>query len=148
MELADRLKEYEGTKQYQQTLGYFRNDKFYTYKDSLNFSTIGYGHLLTKSEVYPYGISEDKANALLNQDIKIARMQYYKLELDLPQDWQDFMIIMIFQLGYAGVLKFRKMITALKVKDYKEAIVQAKDSLWYKQTPNRLNQMIAVLTNK
>ena len=148
MELADRLKKYEGTKQYQQTLGCFRNDKFYTYKDSLNFATIGYGHLLTKSEVYPYGISEDKANALLNQDIKIARMQYYKLELDLPQDWQDFMIIMIFQLGYAGVLKFRKMITALKVKDYKEAIVQAKYSLWYKQTPNRLNQMIAVLTNK
>nr|WP_129951575.1 glycoside hydrolase family protein [Rahnella sp. RFA10(1/100)] len=148
MELADRLKQYEGTKQYQQSRGMFRNDKFYQYYDSLGKPTIGYGHLLTNSEVYPYGISEDKANALLNQDIKIARMQYYKLELDLPQDWQDFMIIMIFQLGYAGVLKFKKMIAALKAKDYKEAIKQAKDSLWYKQTPNRLNQMIEVLTNK
>jgi len=130
MELADRLKQYEGTKQYQQSRGMFRNDKFYQYYDSLGYPTIGYGHLLTNGEVYPYGISEDK------------------LELDLPQDWQDFMIIMIFQLGYAGVLKFKKMIAALKAKDYKEAIKQAKDSLWYKQTPNRLNQMIEVLTNK
>lgn len=148
MELADRLKQYEGTKQYQQTKGYFRNDKFYAYADTLGFQTIGYGHLITNDATFPYGITEDKANALLNQDIKIARMQYYKLELDLPQDWQDFMIIMIFQLGYSGVLKFRNMIAALKNKDYKEAIKQAKDSLWYRQTPNRLNQMVAVLQNK
>lgn len=148
MNLQERLKQYEGTKQYQQSRGMFKNDKFFQYYDSLGKPTIGYGHLLNNGEAYPYGISEDKVNELLNQDINIARIQYAKLELDLPQDWQDFIIIMIFQLGYGGVLKFRKMIAALKVKDYKEAIRQAKDSLWYKQTPNRIDLMISVLTNK
>lgn len=40
------------------------------------------------------------------------------------------------------------MIAALKVQDYKEAIKQAKDSLWYRQTPNRLNDMVKQLVNK
>lgn len=35
MDLQGRLKVYEGTKQYQEELGYFKNNKFYAYKDSL-----------------------------------------------------------------------------------------------------------------
>jgi GH24 family phage-related lysozyme (muramidase) len=147
MRIDERLKEYEGTKQYQKTRGYFRDNKFYPYKDSLGKSTIGYGHLIT-SENFTNGITEQQADALLSEDINLARIQYSKLSLVLPQDWEDFMVIMIFQLGLGGVQKFRKMLAALKVQDYKTAIKEAKDSLWYKQTPNRLNQMISVLTNK
>lgn len=55
---------------------------------------------------------------------------------------------MTFQLGIGGVKKFRKMLAALKAHDYPEAIKQAMDSLWYRQTPNRVNSMIAVLKNK
>lgn len=147
MRIDERLKEYEGTKLYQKTRGYFRDNIFYPYKDSLGKSTIGYGHLIT-SENFTNGITEQQADALLSEDINLARIQYSKLSLVLPQDWEDFMIIMIFQLGLGGVQKFRKMLAALKVQDYKTAIKESKDSLWYKQTPNRLNQMILVLTNK
>ena len=147
MRIDERLKEYEGTKEYQQKIGYYRDNKFYPYKDSLGKSTIGYGHLIN-SENLTNGISEQQADALLSQDINISRIQYSKLSLDLPQDWEDFMVIMIYQLGLGGVQKFRKMLAALKVQDYKTAIKESKDSLWYKQTPNRLNQMILVLTNK
>jgi lysozyme len=66
----------------------------------------------------------------------------------MPKDWQGFMIIMIFQLGLSGTMKFKKMIEALRDANYPEAIKQAKDSLWYRQTPNRVNAMIAQLTNK
>lgn len=148
MDLKERIKEYEGTKAYQTKLKYFRNGKFYPYNDSLGKSTIGYGHLLIKDEDYTQGITEAQADALLENDIQIARIQYNNLGLVLPQDWQDFMIIMIFQLGYNGVLKFRKMIEALRVHNYTEAIKQAKDSLWYRQTPNRLNDMVKQLQNK
>lgn len=147
MRIDERLKEYEGTKEYQQKIGYYRDNKFYPYKDSLGKSTIGYGHLIT-SENFTNGITEQQADELLSEDINIARIQYSKLSLALPQDWEDFMVIMIYQLGLGGVQKFRKMLAALKVQDYKTAIKESKDSLWYKQTPNRLNQMILVLTNK
>lgn len=147
-DLKTRLKEYEGTKQYQAKLKYYRNDKFYPYSDSLGFQTIGYGHLITHGESYPNGITEAQAEALLDHDILIAQHNLDTLNIWLPSDWRDFMVIMIFQLGLGGVQKFQKMLKALKEKNYPEAIKQAKDSRWYKQTPNRVDQMIAALTNK
>ena len=148
MDLKERLKEYEGTKAYQTKLKYYRNGKFYPYNDSLGKSTIGYGHLIISTENFTNGISESEADTILDVDIGTARIQYNKLGLVLPQDWQDFMIIMIFQLGLSGTMKFKKMIQALRDANYPEAIKQAKDSLWYRQTPNRVNAMIAQLTNK
>ncbi|QUG75853.1 glycoside hydrolase family protein [Erwinia sp. E602] len=148
MELINRLKQYEGTQTYQKSIGYFRNDKFYPYKDSLGYKTVGYGHLITPYENFDDGMTPVEAEALLREDIRIARNQYRTLGLNLPKDWEEFMIIMIFQLGLMGVKRFRKMLAALAVQDWKEAIRQAKDSLWYEQTPNRLNDMISYISNK
>lgn len=148
MDLKNRLKQYEGTKEYQATLGYFKNGRFWPYKDSLGFSTIGYGHLVIKGEDFSTGLSEEEADKLLSRDLAKTVMQVQTMGLSLPDDWNDFIIIMTFQLGFNGVLKFRKMLAALEVQNYKEAIKQAKDSLWYKQTPNRVNDMISQLKNK
>ncbi|BBW22637.1 MAG: glycoside hydrolase family protein [Enterobacter sp.] len=147
-DLKTRLKEYEGTKAYQAKLKYYRNEKFYPYADSLGFQTIGYGHLITRGESYPDGITEVQAEELLDHDIMIAQHNLDTLDIWLPNDWRDFMVIMIFQLGLAGVCKFKLMLKALKEKNYPEAIKQAKNSRWYQQTPNRVDQMIAALTNK
>lgn len=147
-DLKTRLKEYEGTKEYQAKLKCFRNGKFYPYTDSLGFSTIGYGHLIQTGEDFSTGITESEADQLLSRDLAKTIMQVQTLGLNLPDDWNDFLIIMTFQLGIGGVKKFRKMLIALKAHDYPEAIKQAKDSLWYRQTPNRVNSMIAVLKNK
>lgn len=148
MNLNERLKAYEGTLQYQQMKKYYRNGKFYPYPDSLGKMTIGYGHLIMPDENFSTGITETQADALLDKDIAKAIAQVQKLGLNVPEDWQAFLIIMTFQLGLAGVRKFRKMIDALRVKDYPEAIRQAKNSLWYRQTPNRVNTMVAELKNK
>ena len=148
MDIKERLKEYEGTKQYQTKMKYFRNGKFYPYADSLGKMTIGYGHLITKGENFTNGITEDEADKLLSRDLANVVLQVQSLKLNLPDDWNDFIIIMVFQLGLSGVLKFKKMLLALKAKDYTEAIKQAKDSLWYKQTPNRIDDMVRQLKNK
>jgi hypothetical protein len=37
------------------------------------------------------------------------------------------------------------MIAALQVNNYPEAIKQMRDSLWYRQTPNRVDAMIKEL---
>ncbi|HBQ8072870.1 TPA: glycoside hydrolase family protein [Klebsiella pneumoniae] len=120
------------------------------YKDTEGYWTIGYGHKVLPNEMQKYkdGINAMDADLLLAWDIDRTKKDLATLGLVLPKDWEDFMIIMTFQLGLGGVKKFRKMIAALKVQNWKEAIVQAKDSLWYRQTPNRLNAMIQELKNK
>jgi len=148
MELKDRLKIYEGTKEYQAKFKYFRNGKFYPYADSLGKMTIGYGHLIKSSEEFSTGLTEAEADALLDKDIEIAVSQVKALGLTLPSDWNDFLVLMMFQLGLGGVQKFKKFLEALRVQDYPEAVRQAKDSLWYRQTPFRIMDMIAHLRNK
>lgn len=150
MDLKQRLINYEGTKEYQQTRGYYKQGKFWMYKDTEGYDTIGYGHLVLNSEREKFkdGITPMDADLLLAWDIDRTKKDVQTLGLTLPKDWEDFMIIMVFQLGLSGTKKFRKMITALQKQDWKEAINQAKDSLWYRQTPNRLNDMVKNLEHK
>lgn len=145
MNIKDRLRVYEGTKSYQEKLGYYRNGKFWIYKDTLNKSTIGYGHLVLPDEDFSAGISEMEADTLLSRDLANAVLQVQSLKLNVPDDWKDFLVIMVFQLGINGVKKFRKMISALESKNYSEAVIQVRDSIWYLQTPNRINDMVKEL---
>lgn len=148
MDIKTRLIEYVGSRAYQTRMGYFRNNRYYPYRDSEGFYTVGFGHKVLQGEIFNNGITEVEALHLLDKDIAIAESQLSKLNLTIPKDWQEFMIIMVFQLGLSGTMKFKKMIQALRDANYPEAIKQAKDSLWYRQTPKRVNAMIAQLTNK
>ncbi|MEN3752490.1 glycoside hydrolase family protein [Mangrovibacter sp. SLW1] len=145
MDLKEQLKEYEGTKQYQAKLGYFRNGKFWTYKDSLGYSTIGYGHLVLQGENFSNGLTEEEADKLLAIDIHKAQTAAATLDLNLPKDsrWNDFIVMMVFQLGIGGTRKFKKFLAALKAGNYATAIIEVKDSNWYRQTPKRVDSMIA-----
>ncbi|HEM8728273.1 TPA: glycoside hydrolase family protein [Enterobacter hormaechei] len=150
MDIKQRLINYEGTKEYQKVKGYFKQDKFWMYKDTEGYWTIGYGHKVLPNEMEKYkkGISALDADLLLAWDIDRTKKDLATLGLSVPKDWEDFLIIMTFQLGLGGVKKFRKMIEALKQCQWSEAVKQAKDSLWYRQTPNRVNAMIQELKNK
>lgn len=145
MDLKQQLKQYEGTKEYQTKVGYFKNGKYWTYADSLGKATIGYGHLVVKGEDFSQGLTEKEADALLDKDIAIARAGVQQLDVSLPKEsrWNDFLVIMVFQLGLAGTKGFKKFLAALKAGNYATAIIEVKDSRWYKQTPNRVDSMIA-----
>ncbi|CQI92533.1 Phage-related lysozyme (muraminidase) [Yersinia rohdei] len=144
MDLSTQLKQFEGTKKYQATKGYFKNDKFWTYNDHLGNPTIGYGHLIIKGESFPNGLTEQEADLLLAADIEIARQGVSKLKLNLPSEsrWNDFLIMMVFQLGLKGTQGFKRFLAALSKGSFANAIIELKDSKWYKQTPNRVEQMI------
>ncbi|HGX8734263.1 TPA: glycoside hydrolase family protein [Escherichia coli] len=148
MTLEQKLKDYEGSLKYQSHIGTYRYGRFHVYKDHLGYPTISYGHLLKSGESFPNGIDELQADNILAADIAIAQKGVKSLKIDLPSDWNEFLIIMVFQLGLAGVKKFKKMLKALEDKNYSEAIKQCKDSLWYRQTPNRVDAMIKDLKNK
>ncbi|HBW8875692.1 TPA: glycoside hydrolase family protein [Klebsiella quasipneumoniae subsp. similipneumoniae] len=142
MDLKERLKQYEGTIEYQSKLGYFKNGKFWVYKDNLGFPTIGYGHLVQKGEDFTNGISAIDADILLANDIDKAKKQLSTLNLGvLPQDIEDYIVIMLFQLGLGGVKKFKKLLAAAKNHDRNGMRRESVDSLWYRQTPNRVKDM-------
>ena len=48
---------------------------------------------------------------------------------------------MAYQLGFDGLLKFKKMIASLKGQDYERAAQEMLDSLWAKQTPGRAERL-------
>ncbi|MCH9404918.1 glycoside hydrolase family protein [Pantoea agglomerans] len=149
MDIIEQLKIYEGTKQYQAKLGYFRGGKFWTYKDSLGYPTIGYGHLVKPGENFTNGLTEEQATKLLEADLAIARSEVVKLNVNPPSAsrWNDFLVLMVLQLGLTKTLQFKKFLAALRSGNYATAINEVKDSNWYRQTPNRVNDMIRAVTN-
>ena len=54
---------------------------------------------------------------------------------------------MCFNIGYAGLMKFKKMWFALGNKDYLGAVREAKDSAWYVQVGNRGRRNIKILAS-
>lgn len=146
MDLIEQLKKFEGTKQYQDFRGYFHDDKFWVYKDSLGYTTIGYGHLVLTSEKdkFKNGITEEEADKLLRSDLANAILSVDTLHLNLPKEsrWNDFIIMMVFQLGLTKTRKFVKFMAALKSGNYAKAIVEVRDSNWYRQTPSRVDDML------
>ena len=137
--LLESVKKHEG----------FRNS---VYNDTLGKRTVGYGHLCVEdhwedNKAYDKKYLED----ILEKDLQYAINQGEGMCKDLKiSDGAKFLIIeMIFQLGSAGVQKFRKMWKALKEDppNYFEAHVQMLDSRWAKQTPARAIEMAEQMQN-
>jgi len=57
--------------------------------------------------------------------------------LNIPSKAECILCEMIYQMGFAGVSKFKMMIAALQQNNFVEAGRQMLDSRWAKQTPNR-----------
>ena len=106
------------------------------YKCTEGFDTVGYGSRMP--------ITKEEAELLLEHRLKAMKAQLtsYLYDLDIKQEAWDILFNLAYQLGVNGVLKFKKMIEALRVKNYKEASKQGLDSLWAKQTPQRANRLM------
>jgi lysozyme len=120
------------------------------YKDSLGFATIGYGHLIKSDEKYFFQKKKIPKKYFLKLFIKdfdkslkdyekFYRKKKYKLNI------KRVLIEMIFQLGIEKQRKFIKMNGYLEKKQPFMASLEMKNSLWYKQTPKRVDGLIASL---
>ena len=115
------------------------------YTDSVGKFTIGIGRNLDDN-----GISEDEALLMLNNDLKIVSNDLHSIFEDfsyLPYDVQLALTDMMFNMGKPRFLGFKKMIAAIKNKDFKEAAKQAKDSKWCKQVGTRCEDNYELLYN-
>lgn len=114
------------------------------YKDHLGYDTIGFGHRCEKN--HP-NVTKIEAEKILANDIKIAMSKVDSLVgKNAPQEVKEIVTAMCFQLGYAGVKKFKLMIKKIKAMDYKKASKEMLNSEWYKQTPSRVERLAKLMS--
>jgi len=122
--IADMIKSNEGCKQA-------------IYRDTRGILTGGIGHAFTEGSHLPWPAIE----RLFWFDMRNAYDGYERFckrtGTELEGARKAVIIDMIYQMGFAGVMKFEKMIRALKIERYGMAAVQILDSLYAKQTPER-----------
>jgi len=121
----------------------FEGYRKYPYRCPAGYLTIGYGRNLEVK-----GISVDEAKMLLNNDVNetieilLNGLEFFIM---LPEQAQEVLVDMTFNMGFAGVLKFKKFLEALKNKDWERASQEMENSLWYKQTGNRAKELVKII---
>ena len=93
-------------------------------------------------------ITEEESLNILTGRISQLHLQllddldWYK---DMPPEIQGILIEMVYQIGYSGVMKFKKMIANMIDKNWKSAADEMLDSKWAKQTSNRANRLADIV---
>lgn len=103
------------------------------YIDSRGYPTIGYGHLLREGTAIP----SDALEIIFEADYANAVDGYVSLGLDLDPVRRSVIVDMIFNLGVAGVKKFKLMLHYLRDKNWIRAAYELMDSEYAKQVPER-----------
>ena len=125
------------------------------YNDHLGYPTFGVGHLIKESDEEfgrPVGtpIDEERVRACFERDLDIAESECRALygERDfgeLPDEVQQILVNMMFNMGRTRLSKFKKMNSAISENDWKEAAKEGRDSRWYRQVTNRAERLMSRL---
>jgi lysozyme len=85
------------------------------------------------------GITREEAERLLIEDLQscIRQLETINEFTTLDTVRRAALIDMTFNLGFRGLLGFRKMWAAIAARNFEEAANQAKDSRWYRQVKTR-----------
>lgn len=112
------------------------------------FGTSGLSKLEVIDGLMERGITESEALFLLDNDIKKCTQDLRRVFSwfdNLGPVRQKVLIDMRLNLGMAGLLGFKRMITRLKAQDYEEAAYEMMDSLWYHQVGNRSKRLVEMM---
>lgn len=114
----------------------------HAYEDHLGYLTIGIGRLIDKRK--GGGISSHEATYLLQNDITTrasalrTRLPWFE-HLDGAR--KSVLLNMSFQMGVAGLMKFKKTLAKVESGDYEGAASNMLKSKWARQTPARAKRM-------
>ena len=137
--LKNTIKENEG----------FRDSPYF---DQLGHLTIGYGHLVRPSERFNLNQKYAKISLekLFEKDFNNALNDYNKnyKKFKYNNRVSNVLIEMIFQVGISKQKKFKKMNEYIQQNKLYMAAYEMKNSLWYSQTPKRINKLIDTLLQK
>ena len=126
------------------------------YLDHLNYPTFGVGHLIKESDAEfgaPIGtkISEERVAEAFESDLDTAIDECVVLYGDgfscWPDEVQQILVNMMFNLGRPRLSGFRKMKAALDKGDWETAADEGRDSRWYYQVGERSERLMKRLEN-
>ena len=120
------------------------------YNDHLGYPTFGIGHLVRESDPEngsPLGaeVSEDRVNEAFDADIEIVLSDcniLYPDFGDLPEEAQQIIANMMFNLGRPRLSKFVGMKRGVDEKDWNSAADEMVDSRWYRQVCARAERLV------
>lgn len=130
--------------------------RYEIYLDHLGYPTVGIGHLIKKDDPEygkPIGtkVTSERVGELFIADAESAIKDCKKLFSNfdtIPENIQHVLVNMMFNLGLSRFSKFKNFKAAIDVRDWKKASIEGKDSLWYKQVPNRAKRLMDRLQNE
>ena len=120
------------------------------YNDHLGYATFGIGHLVRESDPEngsPLGteVSEDRVIEAFDADVEIVLSDcstlYPDFE-DLPEEAQQIIANMMFNLGRPRLSKFVGMKRGVDAKDWDSAADEMVDSRWYRQVGARAERLV------
>jgi lysozyme len=112
------------------------------YQCSANKATVAYGWNLEDND-FPEHIATDLLKHALVE--KIAQLSNYQWFCELSDNRKQAIANMAFNIGVAGVLRFKKMVAAIEAKDYDLAALEMQDSKWYNQVGYRAVRLVNVM---
>ena len=120
------------------------------YNDHLGYPTFGIGHLIIESDpengqTVGTPVSEDRVTSAFDSDIEIVLSDCNKLYPDfesLPEEAQQIIANMMFNLGYPRMSKFRGMKAGVDERNWNRAADEMVDSRWYTQVGKRAERLV------
>ena len=122
------------------------------YLDHLGYPTFGVGHLILESDeehgrAVGTPVSEERTRSCFERDLDIAIGECELLYEDgvfgdLPDEVQQILVNMMFNMGRTRLSKFKKMHAAILESNWKTAAVEGRDSRWHKQVTNRAERLM------
>ena len=127
------------------------------YLDHLGYPTCGIGHLIKEDDA-EHGqevgtpVSEDRCFELFEGDLDVAinegRVLYGDDQWDsFPEEVQEILVNMVFNLGRPRLGQFKKMNAALAEGEWAVAAVEGRDSRWHSQVGARAERLMRRLEN-
>ena len=127
---------------------------FKIYEDHLGYATFGIGHLITKDDL-EYGlaletpVSEERVAEAFRNDVAISVSEcrvLYNMWDTFPEEVQEILVNMMFNLGRPRLSKFKNMKKALDSRRLGHLpLSEGRDSLWYRQVGNRAERLMGRL---
>ena len=129
--------------------------KYEIYKDHLGYPTFGIGHLVTDTDA-EFGcdvgtsVSEQRVEEAFKKDVQIVIKDCEILYPDfneLPEEVQQIIANMMFNLGRPRLSKFKGMKRGVDNQDLNGAADEMVDSRWYRQVGKRAERLVERMRN-
>ena len=124
--------------------------KYEIYNDHLGYATFGVGHLVLESDPehgWEVGSSVDtvRVHEAFEQDcenvLRDCNILYEDFD-DLPEEAQQVIANMMFNMGRPRLSKFKGMKRGVDSRDWNAAADEMVDSAWYRQVTKRADRLV------